>query len=103
MHDLLPFLLKHGYLVLFGCVLAEQAGVPIPAAPALLGVGALAGAGRMHAAPAVTLAVAAALISDSLWYWIGRRKGASVFRVLCAISLEPDSCVRTTRKTFERL
>ena len=103
MRDVLPFLLEHGYAVLFACVLAEQAGAPIPAAPVLLGVGALAGAGRMPLAPGLALAVVAALIIDSLWYWLGRRRGISVLRVLCAVSLEPDSCVSTTRRAFERI
>lgn len=103
MHDVLPFLLEHGYAVLFACVLAEQAGAPIPATPVLLGVGALAGLGRMPVSPAVLLALVACLISDSFWYWLGRRRGTSVLRLLCAISLEPDSCVNSTKRTFERL
>ncbi len=103
MHDVLPFLVEHGYAVLFGCVLAEQAGAPIPATPVLLGVGALAGLGRMPLWPAILLSLLACLLSDSVWYWLGRRRGASVLRLLCAISLEPDSCVSSTKKTFERL
>lgn len=103
MRDVLPFLLAHGYVVLFGCVLAEQAGAPIPATPALLGIGALAGLGRIPLWPAVLLSLLACLLSDSIWYWMGRRRGASILRILCAISLEPDSCVSTTRRTFERL
>lgn len=103
MHDVLPFLLAHGYAVLFACVLAEQAGLPIPATPVLLGIGALAGLGHMPVLPAVGLSVAACLASDSAWYWLGRRRGASVLRLLCAISLEPDSCVNTTKQTFEKL
>jgi membrane protein DedA with SNARE-associated domain len=39
--------------VLFAFVLAEQVGLPIPAVPVLLGVGALAGAGRMSLVPAL--------------------------------------------------
>jgi transketolase len=35
------------YLVLFAFVLAEQIGLPVPAVPLLLGVGAFAGTGRM--------------------------------------------------------
>ena len=30
---------EYGYLILYGCVLAEQIGLPIPAVPILLGVG----------------------------------------------------------------
>lgn len=103
MRSLLPFLLAHGYAVVFATVLAEQAGAPIPAVPVLLGVGALAGMGRLPLAPAILLAVVAAVLSDSFWYWLGRRRGVSILRLLCAISLEPDSCVSNTRRTFSRL
>ena len=46
MSGLVPFLLRHGYLFLFGMVLVEQAGLPIPSVPVLLAVGALIGMGR---------------------------------------------------------
>ena len=49
MNDLLPLVLEYGYVVLFAFVSAEQIGLPIPAVPVLLGVGALAGAGREQA------------------------------------------------------
>src|SRR4026207_3997 len=39
------FLIRHGYPVLFGWVLLEQLGLPIPAAPLLIAAGALARAG----------------------------------------------------------
>lgn len=102
MRNILPFLLEHGYAVLFACILAEQAGIPVPAAPVLLGVGTLIGLERMSAGPAIALALAACLISDSLWYWLGRRRGSSVLRFLCAISLEPDSCVGNTKRWFSK-
>ena len=102
MRDILPFLLKHGYAVLFLSVLAEQAGVPIPSTPFLLWAGALAGLGRLPLFPAIALSLAACLLSDSVWYWLGRRRGVSMLRLLCKISLEPDSCVSRTRQTFER-
>ena len=46
MHHFVDFLLRHGYSVVFAFVLAEQIGLPIPATPILLAMGALAGAGR---------------------------------------------------------
>ncbi len=100
--DLLPFLIDHGYAVLFFCVLAEQAGAPIPATPVLIAIGAMAGLGRVPLLPAAALSLLACSISDSLWYWLGRRRGASVLRFLCAISLEPDSCINTTQRTFRK-
>lgn len=102
MADALQFLLRHGYAVLFAWVLAEQLGFPLPAIPILLAAGALAGAGQMNLALALALAMAAALTSDTLWYQLGRRRGARVLEWLCRISLEPDSCVRKTENLFGR-
>ncbi len=100
MNDTLQFLIAHGYTVLFVWVLAEQLGLPLPSVPALLAAGALAGAGRMGLLLAVTVGTVAALLADVLWYEIGRRKGAKVLKLLCRISLEPDSCVRRTESVF---
>jgi len=102
MEETLQFLLRHGLVVLFLFVLAEQAGLPLPALPVLLAVGALARADHIDLGTALAVAVAASLVADLLWYEIGRRRGASVLGFLCRISLEPDSCVRRTEELFER-
>jgi membrane protein DedA with SNARE-associated domain len=102
MHDAAQFLIRHGYVVLFAGVFAEQIGLPTPSMPFLLAAGALAGAGQMNLAAALGLAVAATLVSDIIWYEIGRRKGGKVLNYLCRISLEPDSCVRRTEDVFAR-
>ncbi len=102
MDSTVQFLLGYGYLLLFVVVLAEQIGLPIPAAPVLLGVGALAGNGRMHLVIALAVAVAASLPPDLIWYELGRRRGSRVLGVLCRVSLEPDSCVRRTQNMFVR-
>lgn len=98
----LDFLIRHGYLVLFVWVLAEQMGLPVPSAPMLLAAGALAGTHRMSLLAIVALPVLAVGICDSLWYQLGRRRGARALKLLCRISLEPDSCVRSTQISFER-
>ena len=102
MNETFDFLIRHGYTVLFVWVFAEQAGLPLPAVPFLLAAGALAGLGQMNFAAALALAVLASLLSDTLWYEIGRRRGANVLNFLCRISLEPDSCVRRTESVFAR-
>lgn len=94
------FLLQHPYSVLFGVVLAEQLGLPLPAAPLLLGAGALVGAGRLDLATALALALAACLVADFSWYEAGRRRGAAILGFLCRLSLEPESCVRRTEDVF---
>jgi membrane protein DedA with SNARE-associated domain len=102
MQDTLRFLMDHGYLVLFVFVFLEQVGVPLPAIPALLGVGALAAMGQIVASVAIAVATAASILADGIWYRIGRSRGGKVLHLLCRISIEPDSCVRVTQNTFER-
>jgi membrane protein DedA with SNARE-associated domain len=93
-------LVQYGYVLLFAFVLLEQVGLPVPAVPVLLGMGALAGAGRMSLVVAFAVAVAASLPPDLVWYELGRRRGSRVLGLLCRISLEPDSCVRRTENLF---
>jgi membrane protein DedA with SNARE-associated domain len=96
------FLIRHGYAVLFGWVLLEQLGLPIPAAPLLIAAGALARAGKMNLTFAVTLAFIAVILADLFWYFLGRYRGGRILKLLCRISLEPDSCVRRTENFFVR-
>jgi membrane protein DedA with SNARE-associated domain len=103
MSDTLAFLLQYGYVILYACVLAEQIGLPIPAVPILLGVGALAGAGEMSLTLGLGVVLAASLPPDLVWYELGRRRGPRVLARICAISLEPDWCVRRTESMFLRL
>jgi membrane protein DedA with SNARE-associated domain len=94
--------LRYGGLVLFAGVFADQLGVPLPGLPLLLAAGALAGAGAVHPAGALGLAVAAAVLADLLWYELGRRRGGRALRLGCRLSLEPDSCIGRTRDVFVR-
>ena len=103
MEALLQFVVQHGYVLVFFWVMAEQAGMPLPATPLLLAVGALAGQHQLNFGLAVVLAAFGSLVSDTFWYFFGKRKGAVVLNWLCKISLEPDSCVRRTETTFTRL
>ena len=102
MDNVLDTLVRYGYLVVFGSVLAEQIGIPIPAIPFLLAAGALAGSGRLSLALLLALSGVASLMADVTWYWIGRLGGARVLGWLCRISLEPDSCVRRTQTSFSK-
>src|SRR3989442_1997061 len=93
-------LVRYGYWVVFGSVLAEQIGLPIPAVPFLLAAGGLAGASRLDPVALLAGAGIASLLADTVWYWIGRTQGARVLGWLCRISFEPDSCVRRTQRIF---
>jgi membrane protein DedA with SNARE-associated domain len=103
MAETLQFVVQHGYVLLFFWVLIEQAGLPIPATPLLLAAGALAGQYQLNFALVVIVAASGSLVSDTFWYFFGKRKGPVVLNFLCKIALEPDSCVRRTESTFTRL
>lgn len=94
------FVERDGYALLFFWVLAEQGALPIPSVPLLVAVGALVRTGRLHAAAAMACCLAGALVADSVWFRLGRRRGKRVLRFLCRLSLEPDSCVRQTENAF---
>jgi membrane protein DedA with SNARE-associated domain/rhodanese-related sulfurtransferase len=96
------FLLVYGYLLLFAWVLIEQIGVPMPATPVLLAAGALSAEHELSMGLAFAAALAACLTSDATWFFIGRRYGHHVLRVLCKLSLEPTTCVRRTQTAFGR-
>jgi membrane protein DedA with SNARE-associated domain len=102
MHRTVEFLLHHGYSLLLVWVFAEQAGLPVPSLPLLLAAGALAGSGQMNLLACLVIASLAAVSADSLWYQLGRRKGVRILKLLCKISIEPDSCVRRTEGIFAR-
>jgi membrane protein DedA with SNARE-associated domain len=98
----MEFLVKHGYMVLFAAVLAEQIGLPVPATPFLLAAGALAGLRKFNFGEVLAVAAIASLISDCIWFYLGKRRGSSILGLLCRISLEPDSCVAKTKSVYAR-
>ena len=102
MSHIIPFLLSHAYSATFAAVLAELLGFPISSIPLLLAAGALAGSHRLSFWWLVVLAVLACLIADSAWYQLGKLRGYSILRLLCRISIEPDSCVRRTHDRYAR-
>jgi membrane protein DedA with SNARE-associated domain len=96
------FIVRHGYAVLFAVSLLGQFGLPLPSAPLLLTAGALAAVGKMNAGAAVLLSVLASMLGHVVWFEAGRRRGGAVLRLVCRISLEPDTCVRKTENLFLR-
>ena len=102
MKETLDFLIRHGYAILFGFVFVEQAGLPVASVPLLLGIGALSAEGRFSFAVALLVALVASLPADVAWYEMGRSRGYKVLRLLCHISLEPDTCVQSATGAFRR-
>jgi membrane protein DedA with SNARE-associated domain/rhodanese-related sulfurtransferase len=102
MQQLVFLLEQYGLSFVFLHVLAEQAGVPLPAYPTLIVAGALIAHANYTVAELLLAAVAASMIADLGWYLAGSRLGRPVLRTLCRISLSPDSCVRQTESIYIR-
>ena len=102
MKELLEYFQRYGEGFVFVNVLLEQLGVPVPALPSIAVAGALAGSGELSATFVMIAAVVASLIADSVWFFLGKRRGFGVLKTLCRISLSPDSCVRQTESFFIR-
>ncbi|MFN9895057.1 MAG: DedA family protein, partial [Acidobacteriota bacterium] len=45
----------------------------------------------------------ACVSADSVWFWLGRRKGRAVLRQICRISLEPERCMTSANAWFVRV
>ena len=102
MSQLFQLIQTYGVLIVFGTVLLEQIGLPIPAMPMLIVAGALAASGDINPFAVLAASVAACLISDYFWFKAGRFYGKRVLRLLCKISLSPDYCVSQTEDKFRR-
>jgi membrane protein DedA with SNARE-associated domain len=64
-----------GYPALFGLVMAEAGGAPLPGETALIAAGALAGQGHLDVVVVIALAACAAIVGDNVGYLIGRHGG----------------------------
>src|SRR5213082_4217911 len=102
MNNLIMMIQQYGAGFVFLNVLALQAGLPVPAYPALIVAGAYAAMGGRPLWQLVAVGIAAALIADTGWYLAGRRFGVRILGTLCRVSLSPDSCVSQTESIFQR-
>ena len=102
MTRLVQLLVKHGVPLVWANVFLEQLGVPVPALPTLIVAGALSRDNRMSSTHVLIAAVIASVAADWIWFALGRRYGFRILRLICRISLSPDSCVRDTESRFER-
>jgi len=102
MQDLIALVAHYGLVLVFLNVLLEQIGLPVPAVPTLVVAGAAAAAGQISAAGVFGVAVLGCYIGDGVWFAGGRIYGRRVLRLLCRVSLSPDSCVSQSEYHFER-
>jgi len=83
-------------------VLANQLCLPVPAIVFLMAAGALSAHGYMQASAVVLLSVLACLLADGLWFWLGRKWGSQVMRLLCRLAADPRRCSREAHDRFSR-
>jgi membrane protein DedA with SNARE-associated domain len=83
---MLAGIMEHAEWILFVLILANQAGIPVFAAPALIAVGALARHGDVNVGTAMVVAVTATLCADLMWYGLGRWRGTWALEVIGRIA-----------------
>ena len=64
-----------GYGILFGLILIESAGAPVPGETSLIAAGVLASTGHLSLPVVFAVAISAAIVGDNLGYLVGRRAG----------------------------
>ena len=102
MDSLIELVARHGLLLVFAATFAARLGLPVPAAPVVVVAGALGIAGPAAALALAAAAILANLLGDAAWFIAGRRYGHRVMRLLCRLSLSPDSCVRQSESFILR-
>ncbi|MBI3077479.1 MAG: VTT domain-containing protein [Deltaproteobacteria bacterium] len=68
-------LLQYGYLIIFGWMLLDYLGLPLPGEPALLLAGAFS-ASSAQLGSVIVLATAGVLLADHLWFVVARTRGS---------------------------
>lgn len=102
MEDLVRVLELYGLQIVFAGVLLDQGGLPLPSFSLVIVAAGIAANAGEPLWPIFAVAVAATLIADLIWFAGGRRFGAAMLRMICRVSLSPDSCVGTTRRIYTR-
>ena len=84
MAQLTQYVVSYGLPLIFGIVLLEQLGAPIPAIPVLIVAGALSVERGLSAWKVLAVAVAASLIADAVGYALGRAQSRRILKTLSA-------------------
>jgi membrane protein DedA with SNARE-associated domain len=98
--DLLATMARHGYALTFFFLLAEAAGLPVPASIALVAAGAGIASHTLSAHGILVTAIIALLIGDSAQFWLGRAMGWSLLGFLCRMSMNPETCMLRSAESF---
>jgi membrane protein DedA with SNARE-associated domain len=103
MRDIAFYVERYALLIVFMNALLEEGGLPFPVFPMLMTAGALATQSRYQIVAIIFAAVSGFLIADLAWYWVGKRHGPRVMRLLCKVSLSPDFCIRRTETVYVKV
>jgi len=98
-NDLVALVAAHGALLVFAATLAARVGAPVPAAPFLVAAASLH---SVSLAAVLAAAVLASVLGDGAWFLAGRRYGYRMLKLLCKVSISPDSCVTQSESFFGR-
>jgi membrane protein DedA with SNARE-associated domain/rhodanese-related sulfurtransferase len=85
-------------------VFAQQFCLPVPAMLLLMTAGALAadGHGHLHLSLVVLSGVIGCLAADGFWFWLGRRWGSGVIRLVCSFTTDPRKSRESAHRIFSR-
>ena len=87
---------RWGYWVVFGGMLLENAGLPLPGEALTLLGGYAAGSGQLELGGVIAAASSGAILGDNLGYWVGRRIG-------WGLMLRAGKLLRQSPEQLERL
>lgn len=96
---LFELIARYGLWLVFLNIFGQALGLPLPAYPTLI---VTASTSLFPAMLIVALAVFAALLGDTLWFLAGRRYGHHILRLMCRLSISPDTCVSRTEGAMVR-
>ena len=94
MTGVVAFVAQYGVGLVFLATLAARLGAPVPAAPFVVVAGGLSASGSISMVQLVAFGTLASVLGDGAWFIAGRRFGYRILRLLCRVSMSPDSCVR---------
>ncbi len=85
-------------------VFAQQLSLPVPSVVFLMTAGALAaqGEGHLHLSLVLLAGVLGCLGADGFWFWLGRRWGSNVIRLVCSLTSDPRHSKENSRRIFDR-
>ena len=90
------------YWVLWLNTLLHELGVPVPMTPTALVAGGRAVTGPVSPLVRIVRSIAGRVRGNAGGFAAGRRYGSAVLKLLCRVSISPDTCVARTEGTFGR-